>query len=136
MSRRYSELLLLPTYDERLRYLKCYGMPYEVVFGPNRYFNQNFYRSTEWKRVRREVILRDNGCDLAIPTLPIQGKIMVHHLTPITIDDILEGREILFNPENLITCSMDTHNAIHYESKEGKYEWHERTMNDMCPWRK
>lgn len=135
MTKRYSELIQLPSYDERLRYLRCFSKPWTEVFGPNRYFNQSFYKSIEWKRVRREVILRDNGCDLGIRELPIRGRILIHHLTPITLDDILEGREILFDLENLICCSHDTHSAIHFETAEKRPEWHERTKNDMCPWK-
>lgn len=134
MIRRYSELLLLPSYYDRLNYLRCNGVSHQETFGLNRYFNQAFYRSTEWKRIRREVILRDNGCDLGIPELPIRGKIMIHHLNPITLDDIQEGNGSLIDLENLICCSIDTHNAIHYIPEKIQDEYHERSPNDMCPW--
>lgn len=134
--RRYSELILLPSYYERLKYLECHSVPYEQTFGPNRYFNQDFYRSVEWKRVRDQVILRDNGCDLGIPELPIRGKIMVHHLNPIAIEDILDRRECLMDLENLICCSLDTHSSIHYGIHSRSYEFNERSPNDMTPWRK
>lgn len=136
MSKCYTELLLLPSYYERLNYLRCQGAPFRETFGPNRYFNQAFYRSNEWKRIRREVILRDNGCDLGIPDLPIRGKIMIHHLNPITLEDIYDGNEILVDLENLICCSIDTHNAIHFKEQSPDDEYRERTANDMCPWRK
>lgn len=125
---------MLPSYYDRLNYLRCNGISHQETFGPNRYFNQAFYRSTEWKRIRREVILRDNGCDLGIPELPIRGKIMIHHLNPITLDDIQEGNECLVDLENLICCSLDTHNAIHYIFQPKEEVYCERSPNDMCPW--
>ena len=136
MIKRYSELLTLSSYDERLNYLRCNGSSFQETFGPNRYFNQAFYHSVEWQRARREAILRDNGCDLGIFELPIRGKIVIHHLNPITIDDIHEGRECLFDLENLICCSADTHNVIHYVTQRKEDTYVERTPNDMCPWRK
>ena len=136
MIRRYSELLTLPSYYDRLNYLRCEGVVTQETFGPNRHFNQAFYHSTEWKRVRREVIFRDNGCDLGISGLPIRGRILIHHLNPITIDDIHDGNNCLFDLENLICCSFDTHNAIHYILRREQDEYHERFMNDMCPWKK
>lgn len=136
MTKRYSELILIPTYFERLNYLRCYSVPYGVTFGPNRYLNQEFYHSIEWYRTRDQIILRDNGCDLGIRELPIRGKIIVHHLNPITVEDIYCGSEILINPENLICCSLDTHNAIHYIPEKKQNDYQERSPNDMCPWRR
>lgn len=135
MTRRYSEMMRYHSYDERLRYLHCPSDMFAETFGPNRYFNQSFYKSHEWKRIRRDVILRDNGCDLAIPELPIRGRIIIHHLMPITMEDILHGTDALFDPENLICCSIDTHNAIHYVKQPDRWEYEERTMNDTSPWR-
>ena len=136
MIKRYSDLLTLSSYNDRLNYLRCHSEPFRETFGPNRYFNQAFYHSNEWLRARREVILRDNGCDLGIFELPIRGRILVHHLNPITIEDIHEGRECLFDLENLICCSNDTHNAIHYITRVIEDEYVERSPNDMSPWRK
>lgn len=135
MSLSYTELLTFTTYFDRLNYLRCRQEPWAETFGANRPFNQSFYKSTEWKRVRNYVIARDNGCDLGIRELPIRGKIIVHHLTPITMDDIYVGSDILLDPENLICCSHDTHNAIHYIEPKEREEYHERSPNDMCPWK-
>lgn len=136
MTKKYSELILIPTYYDRLNYLRCKGVPFRETFGPNRYFNQAFYKSIEWKRARREVIFRDNGCDLGIPELPIRGRILIHHLNPISLEDIHAGNECLIDLENLICCSVDTHNAIHFLQQMEQDEYHERSPNDMCPWRK
>lgn len=131
----YTELMTLSTYHDRLNYLRHHSNPFEETFGPNRYFNQSFYHSAEWRRARDFAIVRDNGCDLGIPELPIRGKIIVHHLNPVTLDDIYIGSEILVNPENLICCSLDTHNAIHFLEEKKQDEYHARSPNDMCPWK-
>lgn len=136
MTKRYSELLLLPSYNDRLRYLCFEAQVGDRTFGEYRYFNQAFYASVEWRRIRNEVIFRDNGCDLGIPELPIRGKIMIHHLNPVTLDDICHGADCLIDPENLICCSMDTHNKIHFGIFPPEIEYHERSPNDMCPWKK
>lgn len=136
--RTYSELITLPTFEERFRYLQLNGRVGEDTFGFDRYLNQEFYqRSQEWKRVRDFVILRDNGCDLAIDDREIMGKILVHHMNPITKEDILRRSEILLNPEYLICTMKSTHDAIHYGDEGLLIKDHvERRPNDTCLWRR
>lgn len=135
--RTYSELITLPTFEERFQYLKLDGRVGEDTFGFDRYLNQRFYRSEEWKQVRREVIIRDNGCDLAIPDREIFGRIIVHHMNPISVSDIDGNEKYILDPEYLITTFKLTHDAIHYgdESILTEYEPIIRTQNDTCPWR-
>lgn len=134
--RRYSELIKIPTFEERFEYLRMKGFVGDQTFYGQRYLNQRFYQSEEWMSIRRQIILRDNGCDLAISSRPINSKIYIHHLNPITIDDLrfMSGRVI--DPENLICCSFYTHQAIHYGNKDslpiGPIE---RKPNDQAPWR-
>lgn len=134
--RTYSELIRLKTFEERFEYLKLDGIIGRETFGFDRYLNQMFYTSIEWKKFRRDIILRDNGCDLAIPGLDIIGKIFIHHLNPITKEDILNRTEYLMNPEFVICSSKLTHDAIHYGDSDllpkGPIE---RKRNDTCPWR-
>lgn len=133
----YSELIQMRTFQERFEYLKCDGFIGETTFGGHRYLNQILYNSDRWKKVRREVIIRDNGFDLAHPDYPIGGNIYVHHLNPITIDDILEEHYCVFDPNNLISTSFQTHNAIHYGSEEMLVkEPVTRRPNDTCPWKR
>lgn len=136
--RTYSELSKLLTFQERFNYLKLNGQVGKDTFGFDRIFNQQFYRSREWKRIRDEVILRDNGCDLGIEGHTIYGKrIIIHHMNPITLRDIEEGSPLLFDPEYLITTIHRTHNAIHYgNEKLLPNEPIERTPNDTCPWKR
>lgn len=136
MIRRYSELIRLETFDERYEYLRIGGIVGEDTFGFDRYLNQEFYRSTEWRRVRRDVIARDMGCDLGIADREIYGKIIVHHMNPITVDDISEASEFLLNPDYLIcTCEL-THNAIHFGDKSLLPQPPvERRPFDTCPWK-
>ena len=134
----YSELITLPTFEERYRYLKLDGVIGEDTFGFDRYLNQEFYqRDQEWKRIRDFVIIRDQGCDLGVEGREIRGKILVHHMNPITKDDILKRSEFLLNPEYLICTLKSTHDAIHYGDEnllmKGPVE---RKPNDTCPWRK
>lgn len=132
----YSELIQLPTFEERFKYLKLDGIVSDQTFGGHRYLNQVLYHSYDWKRIKREVILRDNGCDLAHEDHPISGHIYIHHINPITIEDILNHNHIIFDLENLISSSFQTHNAIHYGSFEMlSKEPIKRTKNDTCPWR-
>lgn len=136
--RTYSELITLPTFEERYRYLKLDGVVGEDTFGFDRYLNQEFYqRDQEWKRIRDFVIIRDQGCDLGVEGREIRGKILVHHMNPITKDDILKRSEFLLNPEYLICTLKSTHDAIHYGDEnllmKGPIE---RKPNDTCPWRK
>ena len=134
--RTYSQLKQLQTFEERYDYLKLGGIVGEDTFGFDRYLNQNFYRSREWKRVRDEVIMRDNGCDLGIDGHEIRGKILIHHMNPITSEDIHRVSEYLLNPEYLICVAHRTHNAIHYGDESLIVTAPiERTQNDTCPWR-
>ena len=110
----YSELVRLSTYEDRLSYLKENGLVGEDTFGFDRYLNQNLYKSTEWQRARNYVILRDNGCDVGLDDYPIPSKVYVHHINPIAKEDILNHADCLFDPENLICVSHETHNLIHY----------------------
>lgn len=135
--RCYSELKSLKTFEERFNYLRLNGKIGIDTFGFDRIFNQRFYQSTEWKRIRNEVIVRDNGCDLGIEGYEIYGqKILIHHINPIFLDDIRDSSDFLLNPEYLITTTHSTHNAIHYgDEKLLKLPPVERTKNDTCPWR-
>ena len=114
MIKTYSELITLPTFEERYRYLRLEGAVGADTFGFDRIFNQRFYTSSEWRRIRDEVITRDNGCDLGIPGHEIFGKIIIHHINPISLDDLDRHSDFLLNPEYLITTMHATHNAIHY----------------------
>lgn len=135
--RTYSELITLPTFEERYKYLKLNGTVGEDTFGFDRYLNQNFYRSNEWKSVRNQIILRDRGCDLGIPGREIFGKILIHHLNPIVTKDILLQTEFLLNPDYLVCVSHTTHNAIHYGNENFLLTMPvERSKNDTCPWRR
>lgn len=134
--RTYSELIELPTFEERFRYLQLNGKVGKDTFGFDRYLNQNFYRSIEWKRVRDEVIIRDNGCDLGIEDRMIGNRILVHHMNPIDDKSILDMTDILLNPEYLICVSHQTHNAIHYGDENQLIKAPIiRSKNDTCPWK-
>ena len=133
----YSELIKLPTFEERFRYLQMRGTVGKETFGFDRYLNQNFYRSIEWKRIRDKVIVRDNGCDLGIIDRAIGGKIMIHHMNPITDADILNYTDFLLDPDYLICVSHNTHNAIHYGNEDLLIKDPiVRTKNDTCPWKR
>lgn len=134
--RKYSELKKLKTFEERFEYLRLDGKIGQDTFGFDRIFNQMFYKSREWKTVRNEVIVRDNGCDLGVEGYEIYGKILIHHMNPISLDDIRNSSDFLMNPEYLISTTLLTHNAIHYgdESLIIKAPI-ERTKNDTCPWK-
>jgi len=137
MLKTYSELSKLETFDERYEYLKLSGSVGADTFGFDRVFNQKFYRSPEWRRIRDSVILRDNGCDLGLEGYDIYGKILVHHMNPITMRDIEYITDALINPEYLICVSHETHNAIHYGDENSIIRMpEERRVNDTCPWRK
>ena len=134
--RTYSELIKLPTFKERFEYLKLDGIVGEDTFGFDRYINQQFYRSPEWKRIRDLVIVRDNGCNLAIDGYFIRGRVYIHHMNPITQRDILGKTSILMDPEFLICVSHDTHNAIHYGNATLlRQDPIVRRPNDTCPWK-
>lgn len=135
--KRYSELKQFKTLKERFEYLKLTGMVGESTFGFDRYLNQMFYRSPEWKRVRDQVIIRDNGCDLGVPDHEIQGKIYIHHMNAIGQKDILERNPEIIDPEFLICTSKRTHDAIHYGDKNLLPEEEPviRSRNDTSPWK-
>ena len=137
--RTYTELMRLPTFLERYRYLKLGGAVGETTFGWERYINQDFYTSYEWRRFRREIILRDNGCDLGVEGHEYVGNelIFIHHMNPIDTSDIVYKTEFLMNPEYVISCRKSTHDAIHYgdESLITVYEPIVRSPNDTCPWK-
>lgn len=137
MIRTYRELIALPTFEERFRYLKLNGSVGEDTFGFDRYINQQFYNSQEWRKLRDEIIVRDNGCDLGLKGYDIGGRILIHHMNPVSVRDIRERSQYLMNPEYLICVSHDTHNAIHYgDEKQSRNKLPiERTKNDTCPWR-
>lgn len=137
MIRTYSELILLPTFQERYEYLKLSGQVGKETFGSDRYLNQLFYKDQEWLSVRDEVIIRDGGCDLGVGGRELDSYIIVHHMNPITKEDILNRTKILLDPEYLICVSKRTHDAIHY-SDSGLLipDPIIRTKNDTCPWKK
>ena len=132
----YRELSQLRTFEDRFEYLNLAGMVGDITFGPDRIFNQQFYHSSEWRRTRSRIILRDNGCDLGVPGYEINSRIYIHHIVPITIEDIQNGSDVLFDPDNLICVSKQTHDAIHYGSKSTLPKLPvERVPGDTCPWR-
>jgi hypothetical protein len=134
--RTYSELITLSTFKERYEYLKLDGRVGEDTFGWDRYLNQIFYKSKEWNRIRDQVIFRDLGCDLALEGFEIHGRILIHHMNPISKSDILDRSEFLLNPEYLICTTKATHDAIHYGNLDSLHnEPVIRTKNDTCPWR-
>lgn len=136
MSKCYSELIALPTFIERYRYLKLNGVVGEDTFGFKRWLNQVLYTSSDWKSFRREIARRDNGCDLAVQGFEIYGPVIVHHIVPITYEDVLNRSKCLFDPENAILTQLGTHNAIHYGDESLlNIAPVERTPNDTCPWK-
>lgn len=137
MIRTYSELITIPTFEERFEYLRLDGRVGEETFGFDRYLNQVFYKSKEWLRIRDRVITRDNGCDLGMEGHEIYGKILVHHMNPISKEDILRRSDWLLNPEYLISTIKNTHDAIHYGDASLLITAPiERKPNDTCPWRR
>ncbi len=135
MIRRYSELCRLKTFEERFDYLKLQGVVGESTFGFDRYLNQLLYRSSEWKRVRNAVIVRDDGCDMGLADYPA-NRIIVHHMNPLSVEDLENRSDLIFDPEFLICVSFNTHNAIHFgdETLLPKPPV-ERKPGDTCPWR-
>ena len=126
----------LSTFIERYRYLKLGGSVGKETFGYDRYLNQALYRSPEWKRFRRDIIIRDNGCDLGCEGYEIVGKILIHHIEPITIEDVIKRNPRIFDPENTISTQLMTHNAIHYGDESLLItEPVVRKPNDTCPWK-
>lgn len=136
MNRSYSELIRIPTFEERFKYLQLSGSVGDFTFGSKRHINQVLYKTPEWLSVRDKVIIRDNGCDLGIPDRLIGGRVLVHHMNPITIDDILNRNPKVFDMDNLISVSHITHEAIHYGNEDLLMKDPiERCKNDTCPWR-
>lgn len=137
-TKSYSDLILLPTFEERFRYLKLDGIVGEDTFGFRRWLNQTLYRSKEWRSFRDRVIARDNGCDLGVEGFEIYGTALIHHINPITYDDVINRSSCLFDMNNAITTVLDTHNAIHYGDEKflSRNKVVSRTPNDTCPWRK
>lgn len=134
--RNYSELSQLITFEDRYDYLKIGGTVGEATFGFDRGFNQQFYRSAEWRNLRDHIIVRDNGCDLGIPGHEIHSRILIHHMNPITMADIRNGDSAILDPEFLISVTHRTHNAIHYgNEKQLATLPPERRPGDTVPWR-
>lgn len=134
--RTYSELITLPTFEERYQYLQIGGKVGADTFGYDRYLNQILYSSNEWKTFRRDIIIRDNGCDLAMPGYDVNYRVLVHHLNPITVEDVLNRDPRIFDPENVITTCHNTHQAIHYGNEDMLIRAPaERSRNDTCPWK-
>lgn len=137
MIKSYSELIQLETYEERFEYLKLNGVVGKETFGFDRILNQILYKNPRWRRKRNDIIIRDNGCDLGIEGREIRGPITVHHINPITIEDILNGNPIVYNDENLICVTQNTHNAIHYSDDSILIKDPiVRKPNDTCPWKR
>lgn len=133
----YSELINIQTFEERFKYLSLNGRVGESTFGSKRYLNQILYKTEEWLSVRDSIIIRDEGCDLGIPGREIRGRVLVHHINPITIDDVINRNRKVFDPENLITISHMTHEAVHYGNENLLIKDPiTRSKNDTCPWKK
>ena len=135
MIKTYSELTRFYTFEDRLEYLFLPGMVGESTFGFDRYINQKFYTSKEWKDIREYVIVRDEGCDLGVPGYEINGALVIHHINPMESDDIVHGESWILDPEYLITTTKDTHNAIHYGNRSIlKKKYVERFPGDTKLW--
>lgn len=137
MIRTYSELIKLHTLEERFNYLSLKGKVGNETFGFDRYLNQAFYNSYEWRKLREEILIRDNGCELGLEEYPIRGRIFIHHMNPIREKDLIELTDYVMNPDYLVCVSHDLHNAIHYSNEEilKRYIVVERRPNDTCPWK-
>ena len=134
-TRCYTDLRLLTEFEERFEYLKLGGEVGKDTFGFDRWINQRFYKSPEWRKIRRDVIIRDEGRDLGVEGYELQNGIYVHHMNPMLPKDIVDASEWILNPEYLICCSFDTHNAIHYGDASLLPKIIERKPNDTCPWK-
>lgn len=134
--RTYSELITIPTFAERYEYLKLKGVVGKDTFGYDRYLNQILYTSSEWRSFRNDIIIRDDGCDLGVKGFELPERIIVHHMEPISVEDVLNRHPKVFDPENVICVSHNTHMAIHYGDGSLLITAPiERTKNDTCPWR-
>ena len=135
-TKSYSELIKLPTFEERFRYLKLSGHVGRSTFNEDRWVNQEFYHSYEWKKFRRHIIIRDNGCDLGIEGREIFDRILIHHINPITLDDLINRRSVVLDPDNVISTAFLTHQAIHYSDESIlTLDPVVRRPNDTCPWK-
>lgn len=133
----YSELITIPTFLDRYRYLRIGGSVGDETFGYDRYLNQILYTSQEWRNFRRDIIIRDKACDLAWDEFEVQGMILIHHINPITVEDVVKRNPKIFDPENVISTSPNTHRAIHYGDESLlMLNPLERTKNDTCPWKR
>jgi hypothetical protein len=135
MIRTYNELTSLRTFDERYDYLKLNGRVADLTFGFDRYLNQTFYKSKQWLNIRDKIIVRDLGCDLGLKGYEIYKGIIIHHMNPISVDDILNDTDYLLNPNYLISTCLNTHNAIHYGTRSPNIIT-ERRSGDTCPWKR
>lgn len=137
IKRSYSEMSTYSSFEERFNYLKLDGTVGDVTFGWDRYLNQALYTSDDWRAVRNKVILRDEGCDLGCPNRRLSGSVIIHHINPISREDILNRNPIIFDLDNLVTTCLNTHNAIHYGDINllDKDIVIERTPFDTCPWK-
>lgn len=137
MTKTYLEMMSFRTFEERFEYLKLNGIVGDETFGSHRYLNQVLYQSPEWRRFRNEILIRDNGCDLAIDGREISSHALIHHINPLTIDDIRNRSPLIFDPNNVVVVSHMTHEAIHYgDSNLLTKDPIIRRSNDQCPWRK
>lgn len=136
-SKSYSELMKLETFEERFNYLKLEGKVGEETFGNDRILNQILYKDPKWRSIRDDIIIRDNGCDLGIEGREIDGPVLVHHINPITVKDVIDRSPKVFDPDNLISTVLNTHNAIHYSDESILIKDPvARRANDTCPWKK
>ena len=133
--RTYNELVSIETFDERYDYLKLNGKVADLTFGFDRYLNQVFYKSPMWLKTRNDIIVRDLGCDLGLDGYEIYKGIIVHHMNPICVEDVLNRTDYLLNPDYLICTCLNTHNAIHYGDRSPNIMV-ERSRGDMCPWKR
>lgn len=132
----YQELIQLSSFEERFEYLRLQGQVGRETFGHERWMNQAFYTSRQWRNVREQVIARDEACDLGIPGYEIHSNLVIHHIIPMTPDDLEDGNPLILDPTNLITTTHQTHNAIHYGDRSGiRQPFVERTAGDTTPWR-
>lgn len=135
MTRSYSELSRIQSFEDRFRYLSLRGSVGAATFGFDRHINQQFYRSSEWKHIRNDVIVRDEGCDLGVPGFEIYDRIYIHHMNPMTVDDIVHGDDSILDPEYLICVTHQTHNAIHYGTERQLRRQHvDRRSGDTLLW--
>lgn len=136
MRKSYRELIMLPTYKERFDYLRIGGRVGLETFGSDRCLNQALYQSQQWRSFRDQIIIRDNGCDMAMPGYELHERIYIHHINPLTVDEVLTGADSIFDPDNAVAVCFNTHNAIHYgDGSLLKQSPINRMPNDTCPWR-